>query len=390
MKKGFKIIDSDLHVIEPPDLYEKYLDSRFRDQAPQWTGDRADSYAGWRLPGMTHADPQWVDRDSASRGLLSKSKTEHYVEEKRQGYIAELTLKAMDREGIDVAVLFRTSSGMVTHVEGQDPAYTLALCRAFNDWLADFANTDNKRLKGAAMLPFNDIPAAAKEAERVVKDLGMIAVTLPATMLNDRMPHDPECDRLWETLQDLDVPVTFHDTSGGYSRMNPGYWFREHPNNLVLAHSFSFPLTLMMTIGSMTVGGVFQRFPRLRAAFLEGNCSWLPWLLYRLDEQWEGFGEGQHIQLKRLPSEYFRECCYISVEPDGEYLSHVVETLGDDNIVISSDYPHDDSSYPYAMDTFLAYDKVSTATKKKILCDNCTRLYGLRASRGEAGILRVT
>ena len=203
-------------------------------------------------------------------------------------------------------------------------------------------------------------------------------------MLNDLMPHDPECDLLLATLQDLDVPATFHDTSGGYSRMNPGYWFRKHPNNLVLTHAFSFPMTLMMTIGSMTVGGVFQRFPCLRAAFLEGNCSWLPWLLYRLDEQWEGFGEGQQIQLKQLPSEYFKECCFISVEPDGEHLSHVVEMCGDDNIVISSDYPHEDSSYPFAIDTFLAYDKVSTATKKKILYDNCDRLYGLSdASWGE-------
>jgi len=105
------------------------------------------------------------------------------------------------------------------------------------------------------MLSFCDIPEAAKEAERAVKDLGMVAVTLPATLMNDRMPHDLHRDRLWATLQDLDVPVTFHDTSGGYSKMNPAYSFRKHPNNLVLTHAFSVSFTLVMAIGSMTTGG---------------------------------------------------------------------------------------------------------------------------------------
>ena len=379
MKNGFKIIDSDLHVIEPPNLYEDYIEPRFRDQAPQWTGHPEHGNGGWVCQDLVHANPEWMAPDTLSRELLMRRKEAYYVEENEQGYTAELTLKAMDREGIDIAILFRTAVGLATHVDGQDPAYSMALCRAFNDWLADFAKTDPQRLKGAALLPLSDIPAAAKEAERVVKDLDLVAVTLPSTALNDRMPHDPECDLLWATLQDLDVPATFHDTSGGYSLNNPGYLFRQHPNNTVLTHAFSFPMTLMMTIGAMTVGGVLQRFPRLKAAFLEGNCSWLPWLLYRLDEQWEGFGAGQEIQLDRLPSEYFKERCFVSVEPDGEHLQQVVETVGDDNIVISSDYPHDDSSYPFAMDTFLAYDKVADDTKKKILWDNCARLYNLAA-----------
>ena len=121
----------------------------------------------------------------------------------------------------------------------------------------------------------------------------------------------------------------------------------------------------------------FNVSPALEPRFSEGNCSWLPWLLYRLDEQWEGFGAGQHIQLEQLPSEYFKQQCFVSVEPDGEHLKQVVETVGDDNIVISSDYPHDDSSYPFAMDTFLAYDQACDATKTKILWDNCARLYNL-------------
>ena len=376
-RNGFKVVDSDLHVIEPSNLYTDYMDPKFRDRAPRWVGNP--DVVAWVVQDGKPIHPDWFRREVVSRELLSKRKNQYYLDEHEHGYTPEITLRAMDREGIDVAIVFRTYAHMAIHVDGQDPRYSLAVCQAFNNWLRDFTQAEPKRLKGSAILSLNDISSAAKEAERAVKELGMVAVTLIPSVLDDRMLHDPECDRLWATLQDLDIPVTFHDTSGGYSRNNPGYWFREHPNNLVLTHAFSFPLTLMMAIGCFAAGGILQRFPRLRAAFLEGNCSWLPWVLYRLDEQWEIFGEGQDIQLKKLPSEYFKERCYVSVETDGEFLDQVVEALGDDNIVLSTDYPHTDSNYPFALEKFLAFDKVSEPTKRKVLWDNCARLYNLKA-----------
>ena len=376
-KNGFKIMDSDLHVMEPSNLYKDYIDPAFREQAPQWVVRPESGRGGWQVQGARRAAPEWVQKEMVSRGHLARRKDQHYAPEKEQGYTPELALRAMDEEGIDLAILFRSFSQMAIHMDGQDPQLSLALCKAFNNWLADFVSIDPKRMKGSANLALNDIPSASQEAKRAVKELEMLAVTVLPTVLDDRMPHDPECDQLWATLQDLNIPVTFHDTNGGYAPKNPGNWFREHPNNLVLAHTFAFPLTLMMTVGCMTAGGVLQRFPHLKAGFLEGNCSWLPWLLYRLDEQWEIFGEGQDIQLTQLPSEYFKERCCVSVEADGELLHHVVDSVGEDNIVISTDYPHDDGNYPFAMDSFIAYNKVPDAVKKKVLWDNCARLYDL-------------
>ena len=376
-KNGFKIVDSDLHVMEPSNLYEDYIEPKFRDVAPKWVIGPEGGRGGWQVQDAQRAAPEWARKQMVSRQFLTQRKEQYYVSEHEQGYTPTLALRAMDVEGIDTSILFRSFSQMAIHVEGQDPAYSLAVCKAFNNWLADFAKADPKRLKGSANLALNDIPAAAEEAKRAVKDLGMVSVTVLPSVMDDRMPHDPECDQLWATLQDMNIPVTFHDTSGGYSPRNPGNWFREHPNNLVLSHTFSFPLTLMMAVGCMAAGGVLQRFPRLKVGFLEGNCSWVPWLLYRLDEQWEIFGEGQDTPLAQLPSEYFKDRCYVSVESDGELLDQVVGAIGDDNIVISTDYPHSDANYPFAMEKFLAYDKVSYATKKKILWDNCVRLYDL-------------
>jgi uncharacterized protein len=82
--------------------------------------------------------------------------------------------------------------------------------------------------------------------------------------------------------------------------------------------------------------------------------------------------------LKMPPSEYFRRHCYVSVDPDETVVQYTIEAIGDENIVISTDWPHDDSAYPRAIETFLQLDGVSEASKRKILWDNCARLYGIQ------------
>jgi len=127
----------------------------------------------------------------------------------------------------------------------------------------------------------------------------------------------------------------------------------------------------------MLTGGVFEKFPGLTAAFLEGHCSWVPWWLYCLDEHYEKFGDDERFGLQLKPSEYFRRQCYVSVDADEELLKYTIQAIGDENIVISTDWPHDDSAYPNAVDTFLALEGVPDDTKRKILWDNSARLYNL-------------
>ena len=137
---------------------------------------------------------------------------------------------------------------------------------------------------------------------------------------------------MWAECEKLGLAVGFHEgvpctllvaVGDRFDGVHEDLWVTEH----VAAH----PIEQMYACLSFIMGGICERFPGLRIAFLEGNCSWLPWLLYRLDEQWEGFGAGQHIQLEQLPSEYFKQQCFVSVEPDGEHLKQVVETVGADN-----------------------------------------------------------
>src|SRR5262249_45523614 len=118
------------------------------------------------------------------------------------------------------------------------------------------------------------------------------------------------------------------------------------------------------------------RFPSLRAGFLEANCSWAPWLLWRLDEHYEWRGRLENPDLPERPSAYFRRSCYVSIEADEEPARYFVQAFGDENIGFSTDFPHADAKFPHAVDSLLALPLAET-TKRRVLWDNCLRLYDL-------------
>jgi predicted TIM-barrel fold metal-dependent hydrolase len=132
----------------------------------------------------------------------------------------------------------------------------------------------------------------------------------------------------------------------------------------------------MGALASMTTGGVLDRHPKLRCAFLEGTAGWLYWWLWRLDDQWEKFGPGCERQISMLPSDYFRRQCYIALDVDEEPAVEVVEKLGPDYFVVSSDYPHPDGAFPEAIHQFLGLP-LGDEARRKILWDNCSRLYSI-------------
>src|SRR5947208_9259696 len=111
-------------------------------------------------------------------------------------------------------------------------------------------------------------------------------------------------------------------------------------------NTLGFPFANMLACADMIFGGVMERFPKLKVAFLEGNCSWVPWLLWRMDEGYEREGDIAMPDLTMAPSEYFKRQCWVSVEPDETPARYVIEEIGSDQIVFSTDYPHGDSKYP--------------------------------------------
>ena len=379
MKRGFRVMDSDIHILEPHDLYERYLEDRFVPDAPVHVPEPGKIYGAWyvKIPGQKERIDQTSLRTSNASGLRIERIMPFIRDAIEDSYGPASMLRAMDVEGVDVAAVFPTlARGHVT-LDELDPEYAIAICRAYNNYLADFCHENPDRLKGVALVSLHSVELAVEELRRAVEKLGMIGLTIAPNPVNGRYFHDSECDLLWKEAQDLNVPVCLHDTTAGWSQGHLANFLRRHPSATTLSQTFAFSLSLMEALGSYIVGGVLERFPSLRLALLEGNCSWLPWLLWRLEEQWEMYKDGEQVQLSMKPTEYFLRQCFLSVEPDEGPAQNVVNAVGDDNLVISTDYPHPDSSFPYAMEKFLQLKEISDASKRKVLWDNCTRLYGL-------------
>ncbi len=380
-KQGFRVMDSDIHVTEPSDLWEKYTEAAYQDRAPRFAVTAAQPGIRWRFEGK--AFPAFMDlpeRQQLAKIRIDKAEVRHRktgryqnAEDDLKGEDPRDMLKAMNVEGIDVSIVFRTHCSHVIGVDDLDPGLSAAVCRAYNNWLADFCSTDPGRLRPAAVLPIHEVGLAVVEARRAVRELGAVALVLPNHEVNGRPWYDRSYDPLWAEAERLNVPVAFHGIQMAYQE----HLGRRYKDNFAMAHAVAHPVELMLAMGCLLTGGVFERYPGLKAAFLEGHCSWVPWWLWCLDERVEKFGDEERTPLTEPPSVAFQRHCYVSVDPDEHLLAHTIASIGDDNIVISTDWPHDDSAYPQAINTFLGLQGVSEDSKRKILWDNCARLYGV-------------
>lgn len=373
-KNGFKIIDSDMHIMEPPDLWEKYIDKKYRDRAPR--GVTSKNVRDLRL---AHPDgSEWARTPTApapadtARGRNFEEKQILFGDDAKRGWTSEVQLEAMDHEGLDIAVLYPTRGLRAMVDERLDPPFAAAVARAYNDWMYDFCQRDPKRLIGAGMISPYSMEDAVSEARRCAEQLGFRAIFMRANPLVDQQWQSEYYEPLWDALEALNMSIGFHEsTNTGKNqigeRLNP---------NFMLRRVFAQPLEQMLALGCFCGGGVLARHPKLRAAFLEANCSWLPWLLWRLDEAWELDGDVFAPQLKNKPSDYFRRQCVVSIEPDEVVANSVVEQFGSGNLVFSTDYPHVDSRYPEAVNYFLRLP-LADEDKRKILWDNCAAYYAM-------------
>jgi predicted TIM-barrel fold metal-dependent hydrolase len=368
-KNGFKVMDSDMHVMEPPDLWQRYIDPAFADRAPvgltRHTRDLAVQVEGKILPAARFGDTRFV-------ALRDRIIAEKYSDAILRNFDPVSQLRAMDKEGLDVAILYPTRGLFVLGIDGMDPGLAAAIARAYNNWLHDFCQAAPDRMYGAAMVAPHDAQSAAAEVRRAVRELGFKAVFMRPNHVNGRKWSDPYYDPLWAECQELGVPVGWHE--GGKVDL-PQPALGEFIPTFSMFNTLSLPMANMLTCADMIYGGVLERFPRLEVAFLEGNCSWLPWLLWRMGEYMELVGEADYPDLKLEPIEYFRRQCYGAIECDEITAKHLPDFGLEDNVVFSTDYPHLDVKYPLAVESFLKLP-FPQQTKRKYLWDNCARLYG--------------
>jgi len=376
MKDTFSIVDSDAHVIEPHQMWTEYLEAQYRDRAPRPVG----LTFGFEFEGTTINLPEQWDPAMSAEELARRSErvqstyAELFPDAYADGFSAPAQLVDMDKEGIDVAFLYPSFGLFVLAIDGLDPQLAAAVARAYNNWLSDFCQSDTGRLHDVAMVPLQNPKQAAIEAARCAVDLGFPAVFIRPNPFGGRNLDDPALDPLWDTMSSLGMALGIHE--GGFPRLPQVVNGRLVDSEQV--HVCTHPMEQMISAVSLIYGGVLERFPGLRVAFLESGCGWVPYWLHRMDEHWDNsvrkdFGAARSLAMP--PSEYFARQCYVSADAEEYMLAQVIDLIGDDRIIFSTDYPHPDSPWPHAVDSFLALEGVSQVSKSKILWDNGRSLY---------------
>src|SRR5256885_17120744 len=149
---NFKVLDSDIHIIEPPDLWQRYIDPAFRDRAPHGlTEDVGDLR-------LAHAGKPWgrvaidADRSRRRQGHNYALNQERWKPYEERGWTSKVQLEAMDIEGIDVAVVYPPRGLFALTGPGMDPPLPAALARAHNDWPSEFCQEKPRPPSGARMI----------------------------------------------------------------------------------------------------------------------------------------------------------------------------------------------------------------------------------------------
>ena len=283
----------------------------------------------------------------------------------------EQRLRDMDAEGIDVQVLY---GGLIIGLSTlEDTPLATDVARAYNDWLIDdLCGHAPERLKAVAAVPIQDVGAAVDEMQRTAAK-GAVAVTIPP-VVGDRNLDDPSLLAFFEAAADLGVALGVHSAPG----MNVPLPAAGRFSNYAQVHALSFPVDQMVAFTALAMGGVLDRLPGLRVAFLESGVGWVPYFLDRVGEHREKLS---HLvpEMKSDPRDYLdRGQCFFSFEAEESLLEVAVERLGPDAFVWASDYPHWDADFPGC--TAEARDlaaPLGDEVAAKLLGANAARLYGM-------------
>jgi predicted TIM-barrel fold metal-dependent hydrolase len=383
-----KIIDTDTHVVEPPDLWISRVDTkRWGDKVPHVradeTGDPAWFVANKRVMGVAAAAMAgWKEYPPSHPPTLAEAERASWDPVER--------LKRMDQDGIWAQVLYPNVAGFgggnFTNVT--EPELMLACVQAYNDFLSEYASIAPDRFLPVMSLPFWDLELTMKEMRRAADNghRGIIFSGVPEAW---GQPHltDRYWDPMWAQAQEMGLPVNFHIASGDISDLGKD----ANPQNGASANYAMMGVSFFMgnatIIARLTCGGICHRFPDLNFVSVESGIGWIPFALASLDWQWKNCGVAkEHPEYDLLPSEYFRRQIYGCFWFEQASALSAIEQLGPDNILYETDFPHPTSMSPGPASAATTpreyleavFKDVDDATMTKILYGNAARLYGLR------------
>jgi uncharacterized protein len=386
MDAHYRIFDADRHVIEPIDLWKEYLAPEFRGHAPYYeyfhhgTDTPLEERLTYRGPQgeiplppdlMVDGEPVMASMAPGTRAALALTAWRRRAAI-RAGQDPTGQLQAMDRDGIEVAVLYPTFAMYLVSVDTMASTLADAFAQAYNTWLRDFCRVAPERLRGAGLIARHD-PVSMLRALEWIVECGWKTVVLRPNPVKGRILSHPDYEPFWAACERLSVAVAIHE--GTHTRLPTAGADRFTTRFAV--HACSHPMEQMMALLALIEGGVLERHPTLRVVFLEAGCSWLPYWLWRLDEVEYKHLAGEVAEyVQRKPSDYFRRQCFVAVEPDEPHLPETIRLIGTDNVVFGTDFPHIDHDAGIVRDTLRLQGRVSDLELRKLLWDNAARLYG--------------
>ncbi len=392
------LIDADGHVMEPVDLWVERMDrGKWGDWIPhteEIDGLYTTTYAGGEIRG---GGKDVIDRLCAETGITVQDYREMHARMHPAGANdPDARIVDMDRDGVEAAVIYPSSAlffGPSDRIKAfHNVEFVLDCQRAYNDWIADFCRAHPKRLFGAATVPLQSPEHAIAELERAVNELDLVAACIRPSAYVDELPLSHTVyDPFWTACQDLDVPVALHpgvhvDTPGACRKFQlvkdsantteTNFATSEIYGGSGLGQAIGNAVDMTVSLGRLLMGGVCERFPKLRVLCLEAGGGWIPSLLERMDEQVKAFTlDGRW--LKMLPSEYFKRQCYAGFECEEWNLAASADFLGADRILWATDYPHPEYHPGIVSELLESIEPLSEAAQRRILCQNAIEAYRL-------------
>jgi predicted TIM-barrel fold metal-dependent hydrolase len=357
------MISADCHANEPAALWAERIDKQYRDRIPRVVID--DKGVQWRVSEGHRPD----------RLRLSDLEGEDQTRAKA-GADPQDRLRDHARDGIDGEAIFPNKG--LSMWATPDPVFAQAQCRVWNEWAWETFGPYVDRLSPAAALATGDLEGSIAEVQRVATQ-GFRFLTLPCKPIWGA--HDvehpnynlPLFDPLWAAIQDADLGITFHVSTGRDPRAARG-------NGGAVINYVSHSLSpTIEPVANLCASGVLDRFPRLRFATIEAGIGWIPWLLGAMDEAYLKHHFWVRPKLPKRPSEYFRLHGFASFQEDKPGLDLAERYTLVDNLMWGNDYPHHEGTWPHSAEAIeRTMGGLSDAARAKVLGLNAARFFGFR------------
>lgn len=363
-------------------------------------GHAKPSWADYRA----YLDPAWRERyDAWVQPFMANPDFCHAELGPDAQWNAARRVADLEAQGVVAEVVFPNGPTPFASADpwDRDPAAVRAGYQAHNRWLADLSARSGGRIFPQALVDFGDVEAAVQEIHKA-KAAGFVGVVMPPLVQgarDSRYFFDPALDPIWAACVETGLPLSQHGGVGA-----PSYRPAGMAAFLVLAteHSFFSGRSLWQLI----LGGVFDRFPDLKAAYVETEAWWLRPVMELLDrrdlfgDDWaKASGRGGGRPYRRLPSEYLQTNVYMGISPFARAVAHETFAGGEDgalittdNAMVGADYPHPETvlrELREAVDQFAALPNIADDGARKVIYGNAAKLYGLDLERLQPHVERV-